>query len=179
MNMQLKPLKYMGQLHKVLPLRNATEVLGGGGGLSAASALFPSAGAASPGPHIGVFPLGQETCSAGGLSAQGIPAMPDREGAGLDPAGSSMTARFKGNIFLAGCKAIFQMAKAEQFKLNFLTSPSWPPCLHAQRRGRGLAGTRTTASLSSRGGPSRRGWSHGSNTLCCRPAVLWRLSKKH
>ena len=103
-NMQINPLKYIDQLDKVLPLGNATEALGGGVGLSASSALFPSVGATSPGPCIGVFPLGQETCNAGGLSAQGIPAIPEEEGAGLDPAGSCMTACFKGNIFLAGCK---------------------------------------------------------------------------
>lgn len=40
----------------------------------------------------------------GGLSDQGIPAIPEEEGTGLDPAGSCMTACFKGNIFLAGCK---------------------------------------------------------------------------
>lgn len=39
----------------------------------------------------------------GGLSDQGIPAIPEEEGTGLDPAGSCMTACFKGDIFL-GCK---------------------------------------------------------------------------
>lgn len=75
-NVQIKPLKSIGQLYKVLPLRNATEVLGGGVGLSASSALSPSIGGTSPGPRIGVFPLGQEICNAnaGGLCVQGIPA---------------------------------------------------------------------------------------------------------
>lgn len=74
--------------------------------------------------------------------------------------------------------AIFQMAKAKQFKLNFFDQSSLAALFTCPAARQRISWNKDNSiALLQRWSLLAGGWSHGSNTLCFCIALLWRLSK--